>query len=149
MNLSDDLGGDEAVKNFEQNQNNPGGGGFGGGFRGGSGWTFTSGGSGDGINIEDLFGGFFGGGGGGSKRGQGGGFSGGGFNFGGAGGFGSEGFGGGYNFGSGQKQQKKQFFKDSDVLILTSETKYEIDQRRRLVLAVFYSKESIDDNDEV
>lgn len=144
-----DQGGDEAVKDFEQNQNNPGG--RGGGFNGG-GFTFTSGGGG-GFNFEDIMGGFFGGGGGGGKkqkRGGGGGFGG----FGGGGGFEEQGFGGGGfdfgGFGGGGAQKKpKKFFKDSDVLIITSELKYEIDARRRLVLAVFYNSKSLEEREEV
>lgn len=151
-----DQGGDEAVKNFEQNQNNPGGGFQGGGFPGGGGWTFTSSGGGGGFNFDDILGGFFGGSGGGGKKqkrsGGGGGFGG----FSGGGGFEEQGFGGGggFNFGGfgggggGQKKPKK-FFKDCDVLIITSETKYEIDSRRRLVLAVFYNSKSLDEREEV
>lgn len=137
-----DQGGDEAVRDFEQNKNSGGHGGFhGGNFGGGGGFRFTSGGGG--INMDDIFGGFgdFFGGGGGQKRG-GGGF-GGGFQ-----GFSEESFGGGgFGFGGG-KRQKRKFFKDSDVLIITKQSKYEIDERRRLVLTIFFNSQSLQEDEE-
>ncbi len=146
------IGGDDAVKDFEQNQNNPNaGGGFRGGpFGGGAGgshfhFSSSGGGFGGGINIDDILGGMFGGmGGGGRQRRQqkshdgfGGGFGG----FGGAG-F-QQDFGG---FGE-QQQKKKVTFKDSEVIQITDQTKYEINDRRRLVLAVFYSPDALKDEE--
>jgi curved DNA-binding protein CbpA len=147
-----DRGGHDAVRDFEQHQNNPEGpGGFhGGGFPGGGGnFHFTSGGpggGGGGFDFSDLFGSFFGGGGGGGgrkqKRGGGGGGGFGGFGrFGGHdahGDFGDMGFGG-----QQQQQPNPKPFKDSDVILLDKDSIYEIDNRRRLVLAVYFTNEAL------
>lgn len=127
------------MKDFEQNKNSGGAGGFHGGNFGG--FSFSSGGGG--INMDDIFGNFFGGGGG--KKAGGGGFGRGGFGFQ-DGGFG--GGGGGFGFGGGQGQKRK-FFKDCDVIIINKQSQYEIDERRRLVLAVFYNSQSLKEEEEV
>lgn len=137
-----DQGGDEAVKDFEQNQNNPG---AGGGFRGGNfgGFGFGGGGFGGGFgkgaggmhfNIEDLFGGFdpFGGShghGGGRRRRQ-------------------EQRGShddefdGFSFNSREKKAEISF-KDSDVLVLGKGQQSEITARRKLTLGVFFNRKSL------
>lgn len=138
-----DHGGSDAVKDFEMNQNNPNAGG--GGFRRGPGGeTFSFNMGGGNMNMDDIFGSFFGGG---------------------ASGFGGFGGGGGrkgsrnrreehddgfeeFGFGGQQRQPKKKpSFKDSDVSILNKDSLYEINNRRKLVLAVFYSSDSLTNNE--
>lgn len=127
-----DQGGSDAVKDYEMNQNNPG---AGGGFRGGpGGGTFTFNMGGGGMNIEDILGGFFGG----------------------SGGFGGFGGGGRRQRGPGQQEEqfenfgfhqeaakKKPSFKDSDVSVMDKDSAYEIEQSRRLVLAVFFKDDAL------
>lgn len=135
-----DQGGDEAVKDFEQNQNNPGagaggfrGGGF-GGFGGFGGGGFGSRGGGFHINIEDLFGGFGGGFGGGrdNRQRKGGRSS----------PFGNDDEFEDYGFDRKEKQSEISF-KDSDVLVLNKGQQSEITGRRKLTLGVFFSKKAL------
>jgi len=127
-----DQGGSEAVKDYEMNQNNPGSGGGSRGGPGGGTFTFSTGGGG--MNIEDILGGFFGG----------------------SGGFG--GFGGGGRRQRGQGQQEEQFenfgfhqeapkkkpsFKNSDISVMGRDSAYEIEQSRRLVLAIFFKDDAL------
>lgn len=138
-----DQGGDEAVKDYEQNQNNPG---AGGGFRGGpfGGFGFGGGGFGGGgfgkgaggmhFNIEDLFGNFdpFGGSqghGGGRRRKQE------------QRGQHEDGFD---DFSFNPRDKKAEIsFKDSDVLVLGKGQQSEITARRKLTLGVFFNKKSL------
>lgn len=127
------------MRDFEQNQNNPGAGGFQGGpFGGGqSHFHYSSGGGGGfgaNINLEDILGGMFGGFGGetgGGRRKK------------------QRSNAGGHGFGGFQEtEQKKSIsFKDSEVIIVTDDLTNEIEQRRRLVLGIFYSPHALNDEE--
>lgn len=121
------------MKDFEQGRQNPGSGGGFGGFGGG------------GINMDDLLGGFFGGGG----------FS---FNSGGGGGgrnrrareqsYGSDFSEDDYDdSGYGQKRKPKISFKDSEVVMLSQENLFELENRKRLYVVVFYKAKALEQSE--
>jgi hypothetical protein len=118
------------VKDFEQGKQNPGSGGGFGGFGGG------------GVNLEDILGGFFGGGG----------FS---FNSGGGGGgrgkrareqsYGSDYTEDEFDDGRyGQKRKQKISFKDSEVVMISPENYFELENRKRLYLVVFFKAKALE-----